>query len=135
MSSIQLLGVLVSTGSELYKGCEAVIDILIQATLSISVESVVESWISVLEHNSSKSRNLGLGAIDAEMMVAINGAAVAHCQGIVKETMATYWRQCKNVNLHDEHFVSKGSGALKLYKVSKAVDALNREPERCKFML
>ena len=83
------------------------IDILIQATLSISVESVVESWISVLEHNSSKSRNLGLGAIDAEMIVAINGPAVAHCQGIVKETMATYWRQCKNVNLHDEHFVSK----------------------------
>ena len=42
------------------------------------------------------------------------------------------WRQCKNVNLH----VSKGRGALKLYKVSKAVDALNnREPERCKFML
>ena len=91
MSSIQLLGVLVSTGSELYKGCEAVIDILIQATLSISVESVVESWISVLEHHSSKSRNLGLGAIDAEMIVAINGPAVAHCQGIVKETMATYW--------------------------------------------
>ena len=111
------------------------IDILIQATLSISVESVVESWISVLEHYSSKSRNLGLGAIDAEMMVAINGPAVAHCQGIVKQTMATYWRQCKNVNLHDELFVSKGSGALKLYKVSKAVDALNREPERCKFML
>ena len=75
------------------------IDILIQATLSISVESVVESWISVLEHNSSKSRNLGLGAIDAEMMVAINGPAVAHCQGIVKETMDAYWRQCKNVNL------------------------------------
>ena len=106
------------------------IDILIQATLSISVESVVESWISVLEHNSSKSRNLGLGAIDAEMIVAINGPAVAHCQGIVKDSGC--WRQCKNVNLH----VSKGRGALKLYKVSKAVDALNnREPERCKFML
>ena len=87
------MGVLVSAGSELYKGCEAVIDILIQATLIISVESVVESWISVLEHNcySSRSRNLGLCAIDAEMIVAINGPAVAHCQGIVKETMATYW--------------------------------------------
>ena len=135
LSSIQLLGLLVSTGSELYKGCEAVTDILIQATLSISVESVVESWISVLEHHSSKSRNLGHGAIDAEMMVAINGPAVAHCQGVVKEAMASYWRQCKNVNLHYGHFVRKGSGALNLYKVSKSVDALNSQPEKCKFML
>ena len=67
--------------------------------------------------------------------ILLPGPSVAHCQGIVKEAMATYWRKCKNVNLHNGHFVRKGSGAVKLYKVSKAVDALNREPERCKFML
>ena len=34
--------------SEIYKGCEAVVDILIRATHSISAESVVESWIKCL---------------------------------------------------------------------------------------
>ena len=61
LTSMEVLRMLLATQNELYKGCEAVIDILIQAALSISVESIVESWISVIEHHSSKSRPLGEG--------------------------------------------------------------------------
>ena len=49
--------------------------------------------------------------------------------------MDAFWRQCKNLNLHDGHFFRKVTGTLKLYKVSKAVDALNSDSEKCKFML
>ena len=135
LTSIQVLKMLLAAEHELFKGCEAVIDILIQAALIISVESVVESWISVLEHHSSKTRNLGNDAIDAEMLIAVNGPSIVHCPGIVKETMKAFWSQGNNVNLHTGHFVRSGTGALKLFKVSKAVDTLNNEPAKCKFML
>ena len=39
-----------------YKGCESVIDILLWALVMKSVESVVESWISVIEIHSNKTR-------------------------------------------------------------------------------
>ena len=51
--------------------------ILIQATLRTSVESFVESWISALEHQSSKSKKLDLGTIDAKVIVSINWFDVA----------------------------------------------------------
>ena len=49
--------------------------------------------------------------------------------------MDAFWRQCKNLNLHDGHFFRKVTGTLKLYEVSKAVDALNSDFEKCKFMI
>ena len=91
--------------------------------------------ISVIEHHSSKSRPLGEDALEAEMMIALNGPSIVHCSGIVKESMSTYWKQFENANLHGGHFFRRGTGSIKLYKVSKAVDALNSEPVKCKFML
>ena len=52
---------LLATQNELYKGCEAVIDILVQAALSISVESIVESWISVIEQCSMSTTAAKVG--------------------------------------------------------------------------
>ena len=91
--------------------------------------------ISVIEHHSSKSRPLGEDALEAEMMIALNGPSIVHCSGIVKESMSTYWKQFQNANLQGGHFCRRGTGAIKLYKVSKAVDALNSKPVKCKFML
>ena len=45
--------------------------------------------ISVIEHHSSKSRPLGEDALEAEMMIALNGPSIVHCSGIVKESMST----------------------------------------------
>ena len=135
LTSMEVLQMLLATQNELYKGCEAVIDILVQAALSISVESIVESWISVIEHHSSKSRPLSNDALDAEMMIALNGPSIVHCSGIVKVSMSAYWKQFQNANLHGGHFCRRGTGAIKLYKVSKAVDELNSEPVKYKFML
>ena len=121
-SSMELLVKLINTKGELYKGCEAVIGILVQAATMKSVESVVESWISVLEHHSSKSRNLSADMIQTEMSIAINGPAVQHSEGIVRESMRRYWGGTKN--LKDGHFTRKSQN-IKSYMVSEAVDSLN----------
>ena len=67
------------------------IGILVQAAAMKSVESVVESWISVLEHHSSKSWNLSEDMIETEMSVAINGPAVQYSESIVTDSMRKYW--------------------------------------------
>jgi hypothetical protein len=87
-SSIEVMVRLLNTEGELFKGCEAVIGLLVQAAAMKSVESVVESWISVLEHHSNKSRNLSEDMIETEMIIAINGPAVQHSESIVTESMS-----------------------------------------------
>ena len=55
-------------------------DIVCQAATMKSVESVVVSLLSVLEHHSRKSRPLKAETIQGEMMVFVNGPLVSHSQ-------------------------------------------------------
>ena len=64
---------------QLYENVEAVLSVMARAALLISVESVVESWISVMEHHASQRRTLG------EMVIAINGPILLHYDYILKE--------------------------------------------------
>ena len=97
-----------------------------------SVESVVESWISVLKHHSSKSRNLSEDMIETEMSVAINGPAVQHSESIVTDSMRKYWAGGKMFK--DGHFVRKSLN-IKSYFVSGAVDSLNKIQKKNNLML
>ena len=121
-SSMELMVEVMNTEGKFYKGCEPVVGILVQAAAMKSVESVVESWISVLEHHSNKSRNLSADMIQTEMSIAINGPAVQHSEGIVQESMRRYWGGTRN--LKDGHFTRKSQN-IKSYMVSEAVDSLN----------
>ena len=105
---------LLNTEGELFKGCEAVIGILVQAAAMKSVESVVESWISVLEHHSSKARNLSEDMIETEMIIAINGPAVPHSESVVKESMVKYWGGKKTVKAVDSLQNSQKKNSLML---------------------
>lgn len=131
-SSMEVMVRLLNTEGELFKGCEAVIGILVQAAAMKSVESVVESWISVLEHHSSKARNLSEDMIETEMIIAINGPAVQHSESVVKESMVKYWGGKKTVK--DGHFVRKSMN-IKSYLVSKAVDSLQNSQKKNSLML
>ena len=44
---------------QLYEGIETVLSVMVKAALLIGVESVVESWISTMEHHASQRRTLG----------------------------------------------------------------------------
>ena len=49
-------------------------DILCRAATIKSVKSVVDSWVSIIELHSSKSRHLKAETIQDEMMISVNGA-------------------------------------------------------------
>ena len=68
----------------LYRGIEAVMSVMVRASLLISVESVVESWISTMEHHASQRRNLGEMLLHEEMMIAVNGPNLVHCDNLVQ---------------------------------------------------
>jgi hypothetical protein len=64
---MEVMVMLLNTETKRFQECEAVIDILCQAAAMKSVKSVVESWISVLKHNSNKSRNIKGETVETEM--------------------------------------------------------------------
>ena len=53
-----------------------------RAAVLISVESVVEAWISTMEHHASQRRTLGEMLLYGEMVIAINGPSPVHCDSI-----------------------------------------------------
>ena len=73
ISSMQILVLMLESGAKRYEGCELVLHIITRAATLKSVESVVESWISVLEAHSSKTRPLSEESTQNEMMISING--------------------------------------------------------------
>ena len=68
----------------LYENIEAVLSVMARAYLLISVESVVESGISVMEHHASQRRTLGEMLLHEGMLIAVNGPLLVHCDSIVK---------------------------------------------------
>ena len=57
---------------------------MVRATLLISVESVVETWISTMEHYASQRRTLGEMLLHEEMVIAINGPSSIHYDSIAQ---------------------------------------------------
>ena len=47
--------------AHLYQDIETVMSVMVRAALLISVESIVESWISTMEHHSSQRRTISEG--------------------------------------------------------------------------
>jgi hypothetical protein len=133
LTSMQIMVLMMNTDGKRYLGCEAVMDILCKAAAMKSVESIVESWISVLEHHSNKSRNLKAETIETEMHVAINGPLLQHCDQIVEESMTAYWRKMKKPSLQKGHFTRRGN-RVREFLVSRAVDTLNKKPVETPFL-
>ena len=87
LSDIQVLELFLDPANQnLYLDIEAVLSVMVRASLLISVESIVESWISFMEHHASQRRTLGERLLHEEMVIAINGPALVHCDSIVKVT-------------------------------------------------
>ena len=115
------------------KNIEAIMAILARAMVTIGVESVVESWVSVMESHNSQKRPLGEKMIITETSISINGPNPVNCDGVVDEAMKLYWRECKLKNSSDGHFVRKTNN-IKNWIVSKPVDRVNKENLKFPFM-
>ena len=133
-SSIEIMKKMLKTEERRYVDCEAVMDVLTRAACLKSVESVIESWISVLEHHASKRRNLGQERIEEELETAINGPSVAHSEKVVKEALNDYWKDSKNKNNRDGHYIRRSEN-IKSYEVSKAIDRIRADPPQLPFMV
>ena len=83
-SDMELLELFLHPEFNMFKDIEAVVSVLVRASLLISVESVVESWISTMEHHASQRRTLGEMLLHEEMVIAINGPILVYYDSIVK---------------------------------------------------
>ena len=60
LSDMQLLEFFLKPGNKpFYRDIEGIMSVMVRSSLMISVESVVESWISTMEHHASQRRTLG----------------------------------------------------------------------------
>ena len=85
LSDMELLELFLQPqGQHLYKDIETVMSVMVRAALMISVESIVESWISTMEHHASQRRTLGEMLLHEEMVIAINGPVLVHCDSMVQ---------------------------------------------------
>ena len=84
LSDMDLLEIFLHPENALYKDIEAVMSVMVRASLLISVESVVESWISTMEHHASQRRTLGQMLLHEEMVIAINGPSLVHCDSVAQ---------------------------------------------------
>ena len=109
-------------------------DVMCQACTFKSVESVVESWISKLEHHSSKQRGLSESSIQKEMMISCNGPPPQHSVGVVESTTKRYWMKAKSAKDREGHFIRRSEN-IKPYLVSKSIDALRAQEVITPFMM
>ena len=56
------------------------------------VESICESWVSVMERHSPSTRTiLSQSRLEDEVFVSINGPELVHCDSVVEEANTLYW--------------------------------------------
>ena len=105
------------------------LSVMAKAGLVMGLESVVESWVSKMEHHNNPKRALSQERLENECMVAINGPAVPHCDGIVEEALDLHWAKAKRVGEKGGHWIRKSKNVIP-YTVSQAVDAIvSKQPE------
>ena len=63
---------------------------IVRAVLLISVESVVETWISTMEHHASQRRTLGEMLLYEEMVITINSPSPVHYDSIAQVTTKVF---------------------------------------------
>ena len=121
-------------GLEFCKNIEAVMGIMARAMVVIGIESVVESWVSVMETHNSKNRPLGEEMVLTETAVSLNGPNPVNSDSVVEEAMRLYWSRSQLKNSADGHFIRKCSN-IRSWTVSKSVDKVNLVKPKLPFML
>lgn len=85
IDSKDIIKSLIKESTECYKGIERLVPTICCASVKVSVESVIESLISVYEFHFDKLRTVKEDTSEAEMEIAINGPTIAQCDRIVNK--------------------------------------------------
>ena len=100
----------------------------------MSVESVVESHVSVHETRINRQRNVSEERGQQEMQFSLNGPIVSRCAGVVKAAMTKHWRkESKKYNFW--HFIRKSERIkVQSFEVSKVIDSKLKEQSKLPVM-
>jgi hypothetical protein len=71
----------------------------------MGLESVVESWVSVLEHHNNPRRPLTQKRLEEEAMISLNGPAEVHCDSVVQEALGRHWAKQKQRGNREGHWI------------------------------
>ena len=118
---------------KLYIDNELIVHILCLAATSISVESIVESWVSIYESHSNKHRPISNDRAEMEISVAVNGPLLQHADSLLKEALKNMYKDTKDVRNRGGRFVRRNENIAD-YTVSKSVDAFMLKPNLKPFM-
>ena len=130
----EIFGLFLDPNLSHFKDIESVLSVMARAGVAMGLESVVESWVSVLEHHNNPRRPLTQERLEQEAMVALNGPAEVHCDSIVEEALANFWRKQKVAGNRDGHWIRRSS-QIKSYFVSEAVDTIFKKTPEVPFMV
>ena len=133
-TSMEIFELMFDAKKDKYKGTENILAVIGRAMISMSVESMAESWISVLEAHSTKTRGLEQLSMEVEMMVAVNGPECVYSSSVVEEALSLYWSKAKRDSEKEGHFF-RTWGRRREYVVSKVVDRLSASEARRGFLL
>ena len=110
---------LLSSEHGLYINIEYVIHTLLVAATAVSVESIVESWISVYEGYSNKYRSIS----NERAEMKIYGPLLQHADSVIEQALKDMYSEAKDKNnRRTGHFVRRSSNVTDIM-VSKSVDA------------
>ena len=120
--------------AHLYQDIETVMSVMVRAALIISVESILESWISTMEDHSSQRRTMGEILLHEEMVISVNGPKLVHCDSICQEALHDYFKDRINPKERAGHFVRRSQN-IENYSVSKSVDNIRKQGPKKNIML
>eukprot|EP00112_Aurelia_sp_Birch-Aquarium-sp1_P013876 Seg2973.2 transcript_id=Seg2973.2/GoldUCD/mRNA.D3Y31 product="hypothetical protein" protein_id=Seg2973.2/GoldUCD/D3Y31 len=132
LKSLDILKMFLQSSKKLYKGIEMIVHVLSVASVAMTVESVVESHVSVYENRINKNRNFTEQRASQEMCIALNGPNIAQSDSVVKAAMSRYWQQ-ESANEDFWHFIRR-SDNITQYFVSKVVDRISKNTSNLPFM-
>ena len=133
-TSMEIFQLMFDSKNNKYQGTEHILAIVGRTMVSMSVESMAESWISVLEAHSTKTRGLEQLSMETEMMVAVNGPECVYSAAVVEQALSLYWTKAKLDSQKEGHFIRTWA-RKKQFVVSKAVDSLSASEARRGFLL
>ena len=134
MRSLLLLKDFLGTKLELYKGVEMIVHLMASAATAMSVESLVESWISVYEAHKNKHRPISNDRAEKEISVAVNGPEVQNADSLILKAMKMMFSKYKSTLDREGHFIRR-SGKVKDLFVSESVDRYAAKPMKIPFMI
>ena len=133
LDSMVLFKLLICPDLKLYVNIETIVHIRCTAATTMSVESVVESWVSIYEGHSNKHRPISNDRAEMEVSLAVNGPLLQHADKLIKKAIKEMFKDVKDVNNRGGHFVRRMDNIAD-YSVSKSVDSFIKKSNLKPFM-